>query len=729
VETIFPAFGFGDVVLRLVVITLAIGFFPALIFAWIFELTDDGLVRDKDIDRNQPGPPSKGRKLDFIIIGLLILAVSYFTFDKFVLDPRRDALEMTNAIEGLAEVSDLMNKGQKAEAFSRARQLAPDFRDEGLLEELWATVSETVNLASDPPNAHVWMRPYSSSEEDWQYLGRTPLEGVHMPQVRRRLRMELEGHHTIYVVNLGDRMYQLDPVDSIPEGMVRVLGGDFDVFMPGLEHLAMNLSDYLIDTTEVTNRQFKQFIDAGGYNNSEYWHNKFLVNGHEISFEEAVQKFQDQSGRTGPSTWSVGMYPEGLADHPVGGVSWYEAAAYAKFVGKQLPSLYHWYWAALPSVRDFVLPYSNFNGRGTVEVGTLNGISRSGALDMAGNVREWAGNRIGEERFLLGGGWSDPEYMYVDVLSQPPFDRNTVNGFRLISILDEENLENAYGPIVRPIRNYELEQPVTDEIFDVYRRQYAYDATPLNIDIVSSKENEGWIVEEIELDAAYGGERLTVFLYIPIGVKAPYRPVVYFPGSNAIYRRDNPSDGKFVGSFLIKSGRAVLFPVYKGTYSRASSLNSDIQNKTIDYREHVIQWSKDLGRSLDYLETRSDIKMDQLIYVGVSWGGAMAPVMIAMEPRIKASVLISGGLVLQPTQPEVDPFNFLPRVRVPTLMINTPNDYFYPLYKSQKPFFRFLGAANKESILLEGSHGHIPPINLVALETLDWLDRYQAPRQ
>ncbi len=87
VETIFPAFGFEDVVLRLVVITLAIGFIPALIFAWIFELTDDGLVRDKDIDRNQPGPPSKGRKLDFIIIGLLILAVSYFTFDKFVLDP------------------------------------------------------------------------------------------------------------------------------------------------------------------------------------------------------------------------------------------------------------------------------------------------------------------------------------------------------------------------------------------------------------------------------------------------------------------------------------------------------------------------------------------------------------------------------------------------------------------------------------------------------------------
>ena len=103
----------------------------------------------------------------------------------------------------------------------------------------------------------------------------------------------------------------------------------------------------------------------------------------------------------------------------------------------------------------------------------------------------------------------------------------------------------------------------------------------------------------------------------------------------------------------------------------------------------------------------------------------MAPVMIAMEPRIKASVLISGGLVLQPTQPEVDPFNFLPRVRIPTRMVNAPNDYFYPLKSSQKPFYHFLGAEHKDSILLKG--GHLPPWNLVARETLDWFDRYLTP--
>ena len=169
-----------------------------------------------------------------------------------------------------------------------------------------------------------------------------------------------------------------------------------------------------------------------------------------------------------------------------------------------------------------------------------------------------------------------------------------------------------------------------------------------------------------------------------------------------------------------------MFPVYKGTFERGSGLKSDIQDETNFYREHVIQWSKDLGRSIDYLETRSDIVMDQLGYVGMSWGSAMAPVMLAMEARVKASVLISGGLMTQPTQPEVDPFNFLPRVRAPTLMINGPNDYFYPLNLSQRPFYQFLGAEQKDWVLLKG--GHLPPINDVARETLDWFDRFPMPK-
>jgi len=171
----------------------------------------------------------------------------------------------------------------------------------------------------------------------------------------------------------------------------------------------------------------------------------------------------------------------------------------------------------------------------------------------------------------------------------------------------------------------------------------------------------------------------------------------------------------------------VLIPVYKGTYSRGTELKNAVQNESHSYREHVIAWSKDLGRSLDYLETRPDIVMDQLTYFGFSWGGVMAPVMIAMEPRFKAAVLVSGGLVLQPTQSEVDPFNFLSRVKIPTLMVNTSTDYSFPLEQSQNPFFEFMGSEFKNHVVVEGGSGHIPPNNIIARESLNWFDQHLPP--
>jgi hypothetical protein len=233
---------------------------------------------------------------------------------------------------------------------------------------------------------------------------------------------------------------------------------------------------------------------------------------------------------------------------------------------------------------------------------------------------------------------------------------------------------------------------------------------------------EHWTREAIEIDAAYGGERLTVFLYLPDDAEPPYTPVIYYPSDDAIYTRDSTAAGGFWFPFLIRSGHAVVSPVFRGTYERQTDLRYDTTPDTNVYRDHVIQWSKDLGRSIDYLETRPDIATGQLGYVGLSWGSEMAPVMIAIEPRITASVLISGGLLMNPMSPEVDPFNFLPRVRIPTRMINIPNDFLFSLETSQKPFFELLGSEAKDHVLLDG--GHLPPMNDVARETLDWFDQY-----
>jgi TolB-like protein/Tfp pilus assembly protein PilF len=89
-ETIFPLFGFGDTPARLVVIVLAIGFIPSLILSWVFEFTPEGLKKDADVDSEKSITQTTGRKLDRIILVVLALALGYFAFDKFVLDPVED---------------------------------------------------------------------------------------------------------------------------------------------------------------------------------------------------------------------------------------------------------------------------------------------------------------------------------------------------------------------------------------------------------------------------------------------------------------------------------------------------------------------------------------------------------------------------------------------------------------------------------------------------------------
>ena len=144
--TIFPLFGFGQTPARIVVIVLAIVFVPALVFTWVFEITPAGLKKEKDVDRSQSITHVTGRKLDYGVIGLLIMALGYFAYDKFFLDPGRDALATINTVAGLAEVRDLVETDRYAEAYARARELESALADDSLRRELWAAVSLTVSL-------------------------------------------------------------------------------------------------------------------------------------------------------------------------------------------------------------------------------------------------------------------------------------------------------------------------------------------------------------------------------------------------------------------------------------------------------------------------------------------------------------------------------------------------------------------------------------------------------
>jgi eukaryotic-like serine/threonine-protein kinase len=345
---------------------------------------------------------------------------------------------------------------------------------------------------------------------------------------------------------------------------------------------------------------------------------------------------------------------------------------------------------------------------------------------MAGNVREWCLNASGSERFILGGGWNDEPYSFADAYTQSPLDRSPTNGIRLVKYLRaDSNLARAGEPMHREVRDYSKERPASDELLAAYRQMYEYDRTPLHPTVMERVDEGDWTRELVGVDAAYGGERLLVYLYLPKTAAKPYPAIVYFPGSNAI-RDEAPRALQWRSfSFMLKSGRAVIYPVYKGTYQRSDSLYTDVQDRSTFYRDHVVMWAKDLRRAIDYVETRPEVGTDRLAYYGVSWGGAMGGLMPALEPRIKVNVLYVAGLSPSTTRPEVDPFNFLPQIRVPTLMLNGRYDFFFPVASSQTPMFAMLGTPSdqKRHVIEDGSH-FVPRPRLIQ-ESLAWLDKYQ----
>jgi formylglycine-generating enzyme required for sulfatase activity len=192
------------------------------------------------------------------------------------------------------------------------------------------------------------MKEYGASDR-WTSLGETPLQRVRVSGgvfpvegVKPGFAFEAAFATT---GETGVVRFSLDPETAVPTGMVRVPGGQLFINITELGGLGpYQLEPFYIDKLEVTNREFKQFVDQRGYGKRDYWKQPFVMDGRTLTWEEAMDRFRDATSRPGPGTWE-GRYPEGSADYPVTGVSWYEAVAYAEFLHKSLPTIAHWYRA------------------------------------------------------------------------------------------------------------------------------------------------------------------------------------------------------------------------------------------------------------------------------------------------------------------------------------------------------------------------------------------------
>jgi eukaryotic-like serine/threonine-protein kinase len=670
----------------------------------------------------------RGRALAWAGVAAAIGAVAWFSTAPM----RRERWVRTEAIPRIKQYADLAQYDSAWMLARRAKEIVPD---DSTLATLWLRFARKAVLRSTPEGADVYRASFDDTTR-WIPLGTTPTDSIWVPIGVGRSRVEKTGFRTqdgLMVAGIGaaSRTYVLDSTSAPDSDMAHIPGGTFGVFLVGLEgNRALKLGDYLMDKREVTNRQYKAFVDAGGYTRREYWPAELTSDGSARTFEVAVAPFTDKTGQFGPSTWEAGAYAAGQADFPVGGVSWYEASAYARFAGKSLPTVYHWARAAATRTARFVVPGSRFESTAPVRGGSPSSMGAYGVFDLAGNVREWCENLSSDGgRFILGGGWSEMPYAFTDGYAQPPNDRSAINGIRLVRYLHTgDELTRAKEPKPRAFTDYTRTTPVPDAVFDGFRRVFDYDRGALNARVDSrDTTQDDWIVERVSYDAAYGGERMSAVLLLPKGRAGPHQPVVYFPGSGVISMTNSVERRDQVPSFVVKTGRALILPILKSTYERRDSLTSDIADSSIFWRDHVVMWTKDIRRTVDYLSTRADMDTSRIAYFGTSWGSNMAPISLVAEPRFKAAVLYVAGLTMERSRPEVDPMNYLPRVTLPVLMLNGKYDFFFPLETAQRPFFDQLGtpADRKKWIVYEGGHD-VPRTDLIT-ETLRWLDTYLGP--
>lgn len=689
-------------------------------------------------------------KRPVVLVGISV-AVIALLFG--ILKPMIQENQIARASMMIPEIQQLAQNGKFAEAYALAEEAEKHLEADPALNALWPLIADQLTITTSPAGASVSAQRYrensDAAETASEFLGHTPIEGRRVPRGAYRLLIEKEGYAN--VERLASR-HLFEPAVHIDHHLIEASRIEAEeVFVPGgryhlrgqdrLTTEKVSLSDYVIDRYEVSNQDYKAFIDAGGYREPAYWKEPMFKDEVAISWEEAMRLFTDRTGLHGPRDWVNQAPPSGEESFPVTGVSWYEASAYAQWAGKRLPTVFEWQRAARPDTihpygivmpwgtmlpRESVENRANFNSDRAVDVTAHPfGVSPYGAYNMAGNAREWCANPRGNEFATAGGSWTDPEYAFAYFGARDGFFASSNLGFRCARTLVEtdERQGNIAFPAESPPPVY---TPVDERTFQSFLSHFRYDPQPLNAEIRETVETPDWTRQTVTF-AGVGGESLIAYLYLPAHAEPPYQAILFSPpfpviaGWYSIQQEAERSLAPF-----IKTGRAVLAIVPKGGIERPRDQAFIIPEQgSVLMRSIGVEWANEYSRGVDYLESRDDIDVGRIAHIAFSAGGS-GLIFPAVDDRYKSIMLISSGMpeYVEQRLPEINGVNFVPYYAAPTLVLNGRFDEIYSINTHVRPLFNLLPHPKRLEIV---ESGHVPPLEMSVPIMRGWLDETLGP--
>ncbi len=706
-----------------------------LIILFIFLLSGiiSFVVKANKEKLSSQGPRKRSIVKFTLNISLTVILIFVFLFFFRKINSTQKLLD-----DELPKIIELYDKGEIFDVYFLTERLHKLNPSNEIINNYFKKSRRYVKLNTNVDSVRVSIKIIGDSL--FRQIGITPIDSFTVPKVRDSYLLKLE-HKGVSYIEKGtfNHKYNL-PLKKIklPQNHKAFLGKSFNkMWLQGVQFTNIKIEPFTISKFEVSNKEYQEFIDSGGYSNPKFWDFPITIDNRSYNFKSSMKLFTGKYGKPGPANWSYGKFPDGLENYPVTGISWFEANAYAKFRNLDIPNVFQWLYASgtgFSGIYDSkMIDDSNFNSNQMREVTDTRG-NANGVYNIAGNVKEWLHNPFGDKKdeySILGGSYQEPSYYVKNYASLPPVDRSIGNGIRLVKNLNTDQKDQNKTLVVPDFyRDITSEPDVSDEVFELFKSQFDYKKTELNVSTqIADDFQSGYTLETFNLNTTYDSkEKLFGYIIYSNNYKDRYSPVIVVPSARAILNKtvdELPENILSQFKYLIDEGYAIFHPIYFNTYSRERAINTWLPNESEEYKEMIVKWGQDYKRSLDYLQTRKDFKFKNLSYYGYSLGSRYANILLAIDNRVRSAFIVVGGLRMQRAKKEIDEHFYLRRVKTPIFHIVGKLDATLGYEDVYLPWKKLVGTDLDDLKTLElDDFGHGIPKDTIVKYHKSWIEKY-----